>query len=192
MVFRLANTFASPSTGSGTQRGFPAPGSGAQSTGPSPGARAVTREAETGPVRPTKGRRSWFAPSEPQDAQRGFPGPLAGGQRRSKGSTVPEPRYTGDNGSGVSYVAGPVYSAGANQYVPQTGTVLSNPIGAGIVATHRPQASYGSAGQYYDGAIWWTSQDIPTSINPAGLVDPQELSAILGDVYVQAVVRTTG
>ena len=84
------------------------------------------------------------------------------------------------------------YDRGAAAYVPNFGKVLVNAIGAGIFAPYRTQPSYGPAAQYANGAIWWTSQVIPTSLNLAGLSSPDELDAILGDLQVQAVVRTTG
>jgi len=83
-------------------------------------------------------------------------------------------------------------SYGAGGVAPQYGKVLTNPIGAGVVALHRPQASYGSAAQYVNGAIWWTSQAIPTTVNLQGLTRPQDLAAVLGPLYVQAAIRTTG
>jgi len=86
----------------------------------------------------------------------------------------------------------PYYDRGAAAVVQNYGKVLENPIGAGIVALSRPQASYGGAAQYDYGALWWTSQAIPTSINLQGLTDPEALNEILGSVAVQAVVRTTG
>lgn len=138
-------------------------------------------------MRPTKGFRSWFRPTAPEDAARGFPTPEDASQRRPKGSTVPQAPF-----GGVRYVEGPHYSAGANQYVPNMGRVLSNPIGAGVVANHRPRATYGSAGEYFDSQIFWTTKAMPVSINPQGLVDPEELSALLSQVQIQAVVRTTG
>jgi hypothetical protein len=85
----------------------------------------------------------------------------------------------------------PYYSRGAPAYVPNFGYVLTNPIGAGVVARYRTQASYGPAAQYANGAIWWTSQVVPTSINLQGLTNPDELAQLLDSVTVQAVVRTT-
>lgn len=86
----------------------------------------------------------------------------------------------------------PYYDRGAAAFVPNFGYVLYNPIGAGIPALHRPQASYGPAAQYADGAIWWATQVIPTSVNLQGLTDPEELAAILSPLQIQGVVRTTG
>jgi hypothetical protein len=87
------------------------------------------------------------------------------------------------------YVRGPDFSKGTARDVPNFGKVLTNPIGAGVVALHRPQASYGQAAQYYAGTIWWTPQAIPTSVNLSGLTSPDALAAILGPLYVQAAVR---
>lgn len=188
MVFRLNNTFADPDTGAGVQRGFPAPGAGAQTTGPAtplPGRTATQRS----PVYPTKGRRTWFRPSSPDGGQRGFPDPLGPAQARPAGSM--DNRDYVQSGLPVE-VWTPYYSRGTAAWVPNYGKVLTNPIGAGIEAKYRPQASYGGAAQYENGALWWTSQSIPTSVNLQGLTDPQELADILGMVYVQGVVRTTG
>lgn len=90
------------------------------------------------------------------------------------------------------YVYTPPYSRGAAAYAPNFGKVLVNPIGAGIDASYRPQASYGYAAQYHNGALWWTSQDIPTSINIQGLTDPEALAEIVGMENVIAMVKTTG
>lgn len=62
---------------------------------------------------------------------------------------------------------------------PQFGQLGSNPIGAGVVATARPQASYGPAGQYEAGTIFWTAQDIPTSVTLNGLLSPQQMAELL-------------
>ena len=86
----------------------------------------------------------------------------------------------------------PYYSRGAAAYVPNFGKVLTNPIGAGVVACYRTLPSYGPAAQYFNGAIWWVTQQVPTSIHMQGLTDPAELEALLGLTNVQAVVRTTG
>lgn len=183
-MFRLANTFNDPGT---SQSGFPAPGSGAQHTGARPGV-ANPRVDIGPPVRPTKGFRSWFNPEADAGEQRGFPSPLSFFQRRPKGSMPNEVPMFG----GVGYNETPDMDRGASAFVPITGKVLYNPIGAGVVAAHRPQASYGPAGQYADGAIWWTSQAIPTSVNLQGLTTPDELAALLDNIQIQAVVRTTG
>ena len=183
-MFKLANTFKNPAS---SQSGFPAPGSGAQATGALPGVANPPRDTG-GPTRPTKGHRAWQNPEAPASGQRGFPSPLAFFQRRPKGSMPNKPPVFG----GVGYNYTPEYSRGAEAYVPITGKVLYNPIGAGIYAPYRTQASYGPSGQYADGAIWWASQTIPTSVNLNGLTSPDELAALLDNIQIQAVVRTTG
>ena len=90
------------------------------------------------------------------------------------------------------FVETPYYDRGAAAFVPNFGKVLTNPIGAGVVALHRPQASYGPSAEYENGALWWVSQAVPTSIGLQGLTDPDTLAALLGQTSVQAVVRTTG
>lgn len=182
MVFKLAQTFSSPAS---SQSGFPSPGDGAQSSG-SPN--APPTEVPWSAKRPIKGFRSWLNPLKPQSAQRGFPSPQNNGQRRPAGSMPNVPPPFG----GVYQHYTPYYDRGAAAYVPNFGKLLTNPIGAGVVALYRPQASYGEAAQYINGAIWWTSQVVPTSINLQGLTDPQELVDIFDNVQIQAVVRTTG
>lgn len=178
-MFKLATTFSKPSS---SQSGMPPIGAGAQTSGP---ATPQTRGTPWFSGRPTQGIRSWFAPSMSRSAQRGTPAPENPGQRRPDGSMPNVPPIFG----GVAYVETPYYSRGAAAYVPNTGKVLTNPIGGGVVALHRPQASYGPAAQYADGAIWWSSQVIPTSIDLQGLTDPAALAAILDPLQIQAVVR---
>jgi hypothetical protein len=141
-----------------------------------------------GPVRPIAGDNTWPNTEVDGGQQRGFPSPLSFLQRRPKGSMPNKPPVFG----GVDYNWTPDYDRGAAAYVPITGYVLTNPIGAGVYTPYRPQASYGPAGQYADGAIWWTSQVIPTSVNLNGLTNPDELAQLLDSIEIQAVVRTTG
>jgi hypothetical protein len=90
----------------------------------------------------------------------------------------------------VFYIETPYYDRGAEAFVPNSGRVLSNPIGAGIVALDRPQASYGPSAEYHNGQIFWRSQDIPTSVDLQSLSDPEDLADLLGPLNIQAVVRT--
>jgi len=182
-LYKLDNTFTDPA---GSQSGFATPGEGAQFTGNWGFPRQEPVPLE--PVRPTKGLRSWLFPSSPKSEQQGFAGLEDALQHRPAGSMPNVPPVFG----GVDYVYTPPYSRGADAFVPVTGKVLYNPIGAGVVAGQRPQASYGPAAQYANGAIWWTSQVIPTSLNIQGLTDPDVLAEQLGMLNVQAVVRTTG
>lgn len=183
MVFQLARTFKKPAQGANVARGFPAPGAGAQTSGdftPAP------RDTGWASDRPTKGTRSFWDVLRPSGGQQGYPDPLGPGQRRPAGSMPNVPLV-----SGLPIpVTTPYFSRGAAATVQNYGKVLTNPIGAGVVAQHRPQASYGPAAQYVNGAIWWTSQGIPTSVNLQGLTDPAVLAAMLGSVNVQAVIRT--
>lgn len=183
MVFQLARTFSNPSD---SQSGFATPGAGAQRAGKGkpPAVEAVGRN----PVRPIQGLFSWLFPSAPQDAQRGFPAPEAPEQARPRGSMPNGQTPFG----GVYQHETPYYSRGAAAFVPNFGLVLTNPIGAGVQALYRPQASYGPAAQYDNGAIWWTSQAIPTSVNLQGLQDPAALEAILSDFHVYGEIQTTG
>jgi len=181
MVFKLAYTFTDPGS---SQTGQPPIGSGAQ----------IVADASQPPKlvpwnnsRPTKGFFSFLFPERGANAQRGMPSPLAVNQRRPPGSMPQKPPVFG----GVYQHYTPYYDRGAAAYVPNFGRVLYNPIGAGIVALNRPRAYYAQPGQYANGAIWWTSQAIPTSINSQSLVTPQELSALLSGLQIEAVVRTT-
>lgn len=182
MVFRPALTFADPAS---SQSGFPAPGTGAQTTGP---AKPLGRETPWVALYPTKGLPTYATPGAPGDAQRGFPSPANQGTQRPPEiqPAVQEPF------GGVTQVYTPPYDRGAAAYVPNFGLLLTNPIGAGIAANYRPQASYGGAAQYDNGMLFWTSQVIPTSVNLQGLTSPEELATLLNSLQVQAVVRTTG
>lgn len=181
-MFRLARTFEDPSQ---SQSGFAEPGAGAQTTG-EPGFNSFVREPmETAPERPTKGIFSWLFPASPRSLQTGQPEPGSALQYRPPGSMPNVPPIDGI----TDYIIGPEYSRGANRYVPQTGYVLSNPIGAGVVAMQRPQASYGPAGEYHHGQIFWTSQSVPTAVDLNGLLGPEQIAALVGNMNVQAVVR---
>lgn len=191
-MFKLSNTWANPQAGG--QQGFPAPGAGAQTTGPTLVPRHLGATEWT-PERPTKGKRTFFGartaspPAATVAGQQGFPAVESDPQRRPPGSMPNVPPL---QPAQAIMVWTPYYDRGADAYVPNYGKVLYNPIGAGVVALYRPQASYGPAGQYINDAIWWTSQAIPTSVNLQGLTDPFGLAEILDDIEVQAVVRTTG
>lgn len=177
-MFKVSRTFNKPTQGGNAQRGYPAPGAGAQTTGvytPPPA------DMDMGSERPTKGRRSFFDVL----GQRGFAAPQNAAQRRPAGSMPNIPAVSGL----PSWAPTARQSYGAEGVAPQYGKVLTNPIGAGVVALHRPQASYGGAAAYYNGIIWWTSQSIPTSVNLQGLTDPAVLAAVLGPINVQAAVR---
>lgn len=186
MVFKTSATWDNPAM---SQSGFPTPGAGAQTTGDATIAGAPAAPMAWEPQRSTQGIRSWlFGSREPGQSQSGFPAPGGPGQGRPAGSMPNDPPIFG----GVYQHETPYYDRGAAAYVPNFGKVLTNPIGAGVVAQHRPQASYGRAAQYENGALWWTSQVIPTSINLQGLTSPDVLAAILSQEEIYAVVRTTG
>lgn len=180
-MFKLARTYDDPSAGANAQRGFPAPGAGEQTVGAyEPQPEVVPRRS----ARPTKGKPSLFMRST-AGKQRGFPDPLNVGEMYEPGTM---PNYPPQYGENIE-VYTPYYSRGAAAYVQNYGKILSNPIGAGIVALHRPQASYGQSGEYFDQAIWWTSQNVPTSVNLQGLTSPQVLQAMLSTATLEAVVR---
>lgn len=186
-MFKVNRTYADPSSLENGQRGFPSPGSGAQNSGATPTHGAIPQAyIPPAPERPTKGLRSFFRPASGDGPQRGFPAPNSAAQRRPGDTWNPNAVYP----DGLPmYVRGPDFSKGTARDVPNYGKVLTNPIGAGVVALHRPQASYGQASEYHNGAIWWTSQSIPTSVNLQGLTDPRVLAAVLGPINVQAAVR---
>jgi hypothetical protein len=199
MVFKPAATFAKPGDSTGSQQGFAPIGAGNQymdrtlsggAVAPTtaPSALDYVQQVPWTPKRPLKGIMSWLRPSGAQSTQRGFPSPQNRGQRRPPGTLdAVAPQY-----GGPIPVTTPYFSRGAAETVQNYGKVLYNPIGAGVVALYTPQPSYGPAAQYDDGAIWWTSQVTPTTIPSQSLTDAQELSALLSDVEVQAVYRTTG
>lgn len=187
MVFRPNRTFAKPSQGANQNRGFPAPGASYQTTGdyiPPP------RESPWAASQPTKGKRTFFNPSSGANLNRGQPSPESraqsrGGQAGLVGVLAGDPASYGGH---VDHEY-PYFSKGAARWAPQFGGVSYNPIGAGVPVPFRTQATYGPAAQYENGAIWWTSQAIPTSVNLQGLTNPDALAAILGSIQVQAVVR---
>jgi hypothetical protein len=177
-MFKLATTFENPST---TRSGMAVPGAGAQRVGNGT-PRDVDIPWETMNVTP--GTDTF----QLSDNTRGFPAPEAPDQRKNPADLNYVPQASGE----PEYKYYPYFSRGANAYAPQFGQVLSNPIGAGIVANHRPQAFYGGAGTYEHGSIWWTSQAIPTTINLQGLADSKALEAQLGEIYVEAVLPGQG
>lgn len=132
--------------------------------------------------------RSWFMPGScSAQRQRGFPVPQAMDQtRKAAGAGLIQVMMQ----SFPIFVRPPRNTLGAAGAVANFGQVGTNPIGAGVYVPHRPQASYGIAGQYIDHTIFWASQTIPTSIPISGLTDPAVLAALLGSVNVQAAVRT--
>ena len=186
-MWGLSNTWANPGGPTGQQQGFPAPGSGAQYTGAGPG-HDGGGETIWSPLNPSKGRRSWFRPASKRSLQQGFAPPENAAQMRPPGSMPNKPPVFGTN----IQVWTPYFSRGAAAFVQNYGKVLTNPIGAGIVVTSRPSASYGESATYENGALWWTSQIIPTSINLSSLTDAQSLEALVGSINVQAMVPTTG
>lgn len=187
-MFKLSRTFKNAGSPEAAQRGFPAPGAGDQTVGDftPPGL-----EPAWAAMLPTQGAVSWTDPSgynTPPGArdQQGYPSPLGPSQRRRGWGRGPV-------ASGLPIdVVSPQFSRGAARTVHNYGKVLTNPIGAGVVALYRAQASYGSSAQYENGQIFWTSQAVPTSVRFQGLTSPDELAAVLGPINVQAVLRTTG
>lgn len=185
-MFKLARTFDDPGQGGNAQRGFPAPGAGAQLTGdPSQPRQTVTIPT---PLRPTKGVRSFLDVVFGANAQRGFPEPQNPLEAYPDG--LMNNHIVTDGNPDVVYT--PYYSRGAAAFVQNFGKVTSNPIGAGVFAADRPQASYGPAAEYHNGQIWWTPQNQPTSIPSQSLVNPEDLSAALGPLNSQAAIRNRG
>lgn len=182
MVFRVAQTFYEPQD---SQSGFAEPGAGAQTTGDPSFVSYPQPMVELEPERPTKGLFSWLFPQSPRGRQAGQPEPYNALQHRPPGSMPNDPPIYG----GVGYNWTPDYSRGAEAYVPITGKILTNPIGAGVVAMQRPQASYGPPGEYIDGAIWWTSQSVPTTVDLNGLLSAEQVEQLVGNMNVQAMVR---
>ena len=205
MWYKPQRTWDTPA--SNNQAGQPSPGDGAQTMGyglnstfngsgyTSTTAPPVSQDflptVQREPVRPTKGKRSWLKPASPRGGQQGMAPPLDDSQRRptsGPNSMYNDPPQYGGNIA----VYTPYYSRGAAAYVQNFGKILYNPIGAGVVALNRPQASYGPSGQFIDGEIFWTSQVIPTTITPQSLTDPEQLADILDPLTVYAVARVNG
>lgn len=181
-MFQVNRTFNDPGA---SQSGFATPGAGDQyNEGAQTWGSIFQPPIEETPERPTKGIFSWLFQT-PASEQRGGPEPFNSLQHRPPGAMPNDPPPFGE----VYQHWTPYYSRGAAAYVPNTGKVLTNPIGAGVVALHRPQASYGPSAQYIDHALWWTSQTIPTSVSLQGLTNPEQLAALLDSVEIQAVVR---
>ena len=184
-MFKLAATYKDPDVGQNRQRGFPAPGEGQQTTGdPSQPRQEYVPPI---PVRPTKGVRSFLDAVFGANAQRGFPEPQNALEAYPAG--LMNNHVVTDGNPDVVYT--PYYSRGAAAFVQNFGKVTVNPIGAGVFAADRPQASYGPAAEYHNGQIWWTPQNIPTSIPSQSLVNPEDLSAALGPINSQAAGRTS-
>lgn len=182
MVFAVSKTFYDPQD---TQSGFAEPGAGPQTTGDPSYINYPQLAQPEEPERPTKGLFSWLFPDNNHGDQAGQPEPFNALQHRPPGSMPNEPPIMGE----VVQVYTPYYSRGAAAYVPNTGKVLTNPIGAGVVAMQRPQSSYGPSGQYVDHSIWWTSQAVPTTVDLNGLLSAEQVQALVGNMSVQAMVR---
>jgi len=182
-MFRLARTYTDPGLSANVQRGFPAPGDGAQLTGDqSQPTQKFT--PKTAPKRPTKGVRSFLDIF----TQRGFAEPQNPAEHYPAGTMnnvlIPD---------GLNHeILTPYFDRGAAAFVQNYGKVTVNPIGAGVQVMDRPMASYGVSAEYHNGSIWWTPQNIPTSIPGQSLTNPEDLSAALGPINVQAAVRFAG
>lgn len=181
-MFKLDRTFYHPGV---SQTGFAEPGAGAQTTGEASWVSMPSEPVEPTPERPTKGLFSWLFPQSPRSLNTGQPEPLSALQHRPPGTMDNVPFMSGE----VGYVETPNYSRGAGAFVPITGKVLTNPIGAGVVAMQRPQSSYGPSGEYVDHQIFWTSQSVPTTVDLNGLLSAEQVQALVGNMSVQAMVR---
>lgn len=181
-MFKLSRTFYDPAT---SQSGFAEPGAGAQYSSAPMLPPMWEPEIEATPERPTKGIFSWLFPASPRSMQSGQPEPENALQMRPPGSMPNMAPIDGITDFNIT----PNYSRGADAFVPITGKVLTNPIGAGVVAMQRPQASYGPAGEYVHGQIFWKSQSVPTSVDLNGLLGPEQVQALVGNMNVQAMVR---
>lgn len=182
-MFRLARTYDDPASGSNSQRGYPSPGEGEQATGQP--ATQDTSRVPNGPIKLFKGLRTWLSTVTGSNPSRGMPEAEDALQHRPPGSVVDQQMF-----GGVVYNETPYYDRGAAAFVPNFGTLVSNPIGAGRQVPWRPQAFYdGQSGEYENGSIWWVSQSTPTSTNLTGLQDANALLDEVGSVNVEAMVR---
>lgn len=181
-MFKLQRTFQNPAQ---SQSGFAEPGAGAQIRGEPSYNGLAAEPVDIAPERPTKGVFGWLFPASPRSLQAGQPEPLGAMQHRPPGDMD---AFAPINGM-VEYNWTPEYSRGAAAFVPNTGKVLTNPIGAGVVALQRSQASYGPSGEYVNGVIFFTSQSVPTSVGLSSLITPEQIEALVGNMNVQAMVR---
>jgi hypothetical protein len=141
-------------------------------------------QAEWG-EQPSMGSVAIFQPGvDATQAQRGTPQPEGFDQMRNPPWSHRAPF------GGTIFCAPRRSDMGAAGYVSNFGLLFTNPIGAGIVAPNRPQASYGLAGQYIAHTIFWAQQTIPTSIQMGPLTSPDVMLALLGTVNIQAAMRT--
>lgn len=132
-------------------------------------------------------KRRWFSPGScSSQRQRGFPMPLGQDETREASGRPLRPTMAQ---SFPIFVHPARSDMGARGVVSLFGQTFVNPIGAGVYAPNRPQASYGIAGQYVDHTIFWAQQTIPTTIPMGPLTSPAELAALLGIVNVQAALR---
>ena len=124
--------------------------------------------------------RSWFKPAG-NPAQSGRPNPADAPR------VPPWSRMQPNNV--VRHTPIMVPDFGASAWTSIFGRLSTNPIGAGIVATARPQASYGPPGTYQNGIIIWHAQKTPTSVALNPLITQANLAAILGQINAAAAVR---
>lgn len=131
-------------------------------------------------------KRTWFQPTSSASMQRGT-GPALSSAQKYDPPLVRTPPF-----GGHSDTVPRRNSMGADGIAPTFGRVMTNPIGAGIFAPWRPRPWYGPSGQYVNGAIWWTAQEISTSVELQGLYDADVIDALLAASSVTGFDVTTG
>jgi hypothetical protein len=117
---------------------------------------------------------------------RGTPGAFTWWQRRQVRG--PQPYAQG----APFWLQSRPYSRGAGAFSPKFGTLLSNPIGAGVAAPYRLPTIAGPGARYQFGAIFFNVQAIPTTMRQAPTVPAESINALLATNHVAAMYATTG
>lgn len=126
--------------------------------------------------------RTWFGSNQGNQNQR--PVPLSNDEKYSVPRTRVVPFGT------ARYNVLPRYDWGSAGFSYDGGRLTSNPIGAGVVATHKPPITPSATAQVVNKTmIFWNAQMINNGAQPTvgPLYDPQVLAALLGPDTIQAV-----
>jgi hypothetical protein len=126
--------------------------------------------------------RTWWGSNQGRQNQR--PVPLGPDEAYSVPRTVVAP-------FGASrYRPLPRYDWGSAGFSYDGGRLTSNPIGAGVLVTHKPPITPSATAQVVNKtSIFWNNQMINNGAQPTvgPLYDPQMLAALLGENTIQAV-----
>lgn len=123
--------------------------------------------------------------ARPVSTQRGAPAPLSWWQRRPMGLRMhPQPQ--------PQWLQSREYSRGAEAYSPKFGYLAFNPIGAGVTPQFALSAFSGPGGRYEYGAIFWSVNNVPTSIELNPSVPIETIDALIANGSVGGFTPTTG